>query len=244
MDLMYKINKMKLPLKLLLIGVLLSSCANSVELPEVKSTSLINKEIIKIGNESYVIPIPDGYDMLSPDKKEYIGDVVNPGQPWKQEDILKAYISQYIPSTSKTRFVAYGTSSIINKNINQSQAAELIDQMSLVISNFSGNQDQFSQLMQSKKVRDHLISKLGFEVISMGNLNLLHKDTNSITSSSTLDLRFKNGESYKHHYAGSLIVIDGNVILIAAVDISNSDKEPIWHKDLVLKLTSELKALN
>jgi len=244
MDLMYKINKMKLPLKLLLIGVLLSSCANSVELPEVKSTSLINKEIIKIGNESYVISIPDGYDMLSPDKKEYIGDVVNPGQPWKQEDILKAYISQYIPSTSKTRFVAYGTSSIINKNINQSQAAELIDQMSLVISNFSGNQDQFSQLMQSKKVRDHLISKLGFEVISMGNLNLLHKDTNSITSSSTLDLRFKNGESYKHHYAGSLIVIDGNVILIAAVDISNSDKEPIWHKDLVLKLTSELKALN
>ena len=241
---MYKINKMKLPLKLLLIGVLLSSCANSVELPEVKSTSLINKEIIKIGNESYVISIPDGYDMLSPDKKEYIGDVVNPGQPWKQEDILKAYISQYIPSTSKTRFVAYGTSSIINKNINQSQAAELIDQMSLVISNFSGNQDQFSQLMQSKKVRDHLISKLGFEVISMGNLNLLHKDTNSITSSSTLDLRFKNGESYKHHYAGSLIVIDGNVILIAAVDISNSDKEPIWHKDLVLKLTSELKALN
>jgi len=244
MDLMYKINKMKLPLKLLLIGVLLSSCANSVELPEVKSTSLINKEIIKIGNESYVISIPDGYDMLSPDKKEYIGDVVNPGQPWKQEDILKAYISQYIPSTSKTRFVAYGTSSIINKNINQSQAAELIDQMSLVISNFSRNQDQFSQLMQSKKVREHLISKLGFEVITMRNLNLLHKDTNSITSSSTLDLRFKNGESYKHHYAGSLIVIDGNVILIAAVDISNSDKEPTWHKDLVLKLTSELKALN
>jgi len=244
MDLMYKINKMKLPLKLLLIGVLLSSCANSVELPEVKSTSLINKEIIKIGNESYVISIPDGYDMLSPDKKEYIGDVVNPGQPWKQEDILKAYISQYIPSTSKTRFVAYGTSSLLNKNINQSQAVELIDQMSLVISNFSRNQDQFSQLMQSKKVREHLISKLGFEVITMRNLNLLHKDTNSITSSSTLDLRFKNGESYKHHYAGSLIVIDGNVILIAAVDISNSDKEPIWHKDLVLKLTSELKALN
>ena len=241
---MYKINKMKLPLKLLLIGVLLSSCANSVELPEVKSTSLINKEIIKIGNESYVISIPDGYDMLSPDKKEYIGDVVNPGQPWKQEDILKAYISQYIPSTSKTRFVAYGTSSLLNKNINQSQAVELIDQMSLVISNFSRNQDQFSQLMQSKKVREHLISKLGFEVITMRNLNLLHKDTNSITSSSTLDLRFKNGESYKHHYAGSLIVIDGNVILIAAVDISNSDKEPIWHKDLVLKLTSELKALN
>jgi len=244
MDLMYKINKMKLSFKLLLTGLLLSSCANSVELPEVKSTSLINKEIIKIGNESYVISIPDGYDMLSPDKKEYIGDVVNPGQPWKQEDILKAYISKYIPSSSKTRFVAYGTSSLLNKNINQSQAVELIDQMSLVISNFSRNQDQFSQLMQSKKVREHLISKLGFEVITMRNLNLLHKDTNSITSSSTLDLRFKNGESYKHHYAGALIVIDGNVILIAAVDISNSDKEPIWHKDLVLKLTSELKALN
>ena len=241
---MYKINKMKLSFKLLLTGLLLSSCANSVELPEVKSTSLINKEIIKIGNESYVISIPDGYDMLSPDKKEYIGDVVNPGQPWKQEDILKAYISKYIPSSSKTRFVAYGTSSLLNKNINQSQAVELIDQMSLVISNFSRNQDQFSQLMQSKKVREHLISKLGFEVITMRNLNLLHKDTNSITSSSTLDLRFKNGESYKHHYAGALIVIDGNVILIAAVDISNSDKEPIWHKDLVLKLTSELKALN
>jgi len=244
MDLIYKINTIKLSLKLLLLGLLLSSCANSVELPEVKSTSLINKEIVKIGYESYVIPIPDGYDMVSPNKKEYIGDVVNPIQPWKLENILKAYISKYIPSSSKARFVAYGTIPEVNKQINQSQSAEFVSQMSSVMSDLTRNYDQLKKLPQFKSLIAGLSSKYDFGIVEMGNFDLIHKDENSFVSSSTIDLRFINGDRYNHYYAGSFVIIDGNVIIIAAVDISNSDEEPIWHRDLVLRLTSELKALN
>jgi len=231
---------------ILYIAILIfSTSCSTAGLPKVdQPLSSIKKDVININNYSYVVPIPGGFVEARGSELDYLKDLIDPVNPWERKDLLKGYINKSSSLDSKLRFVVYGTKEKLNQKIPQSEMFNLGKQMSQMIEKMVKDFEKLSKQPGFKKALEQSTKHLDFKVINMGGFELLANDGNVFLSTSKIGLKFDSGETFNHYWSGGLVLIDGNIFAIAAIDISKSPYMPEWNKNLVKDIAAKFLKLN
>jgi len=234
---------------ILYIAILIfSTSCSTAGLPKVEvPLNSIKKDVISIGNSSYVVPVPEGFTEARESELSYLKDLIDPlglVNPWEEKDLLKGYMNKNPSLNSRLRFVVYGTKEELNQKIPQSEIRNFGKQMSQMIEKMVKDFDKLLKHPDFIKVLKESTKHLDFKVTNMGGFEVLANQDGVFLSTSKMNLEFDNGETFNHYWSGGLVFIDGNIFAIAAIDITKSPYMPEWNKNLVKDIAAKFLKLN